>query len=339
MVLKRLHLRRRQGTRSPCRRLAKVLALAAQLPPPLRSRPSPSLTTHHALRQTQLHRSLRVARNATATKIRSQTIFRRHHLRCSLSRPQAAENADKSGMLRTRRAVRQADLIFRGRGASPTLLAKSRKRSAARQRRPATTTFCLRALASRRPQQTNVSHRLRTAARRRHRQQRYRATHFELLAHGPESVDPADPIRQRTFWPAFIERWNFSPAASPRRENFLHWHSRLPDGVLAPTGIHDTLAALAVNPTAVIGNYRPGTACKLQEVEWFASACSSAELALAPTAARSPPRHQATARRRATRSPPNLRRRQAARRPPRPASHAVHGHYPLLKSAKLTLTS
>ena len=99
---------------------------------------------------------------------------------------------------------------------------------------------------------------------------------FELLAHGPESVDPADPIRQRTFWPAFIELWN-SARRIANRENFLHWQVAFP-GVWRdwqddnPVGGFD----------AVIGN-PPWDRIKLQEVEWFAT--RSPELALAPTAA------------------------------------------------------
>ena len=98
---------------------------------------------------------------------------------------------------------------------------------------------------------------------------------FELLAHGPESVDPADPIRQRTFWPAFIELWN-SARRIANRENFLHWQVAFP-GVWRdwqddnPAGGFD----------AVIGN-PPWDRIKLQEVEWFAT--RSPELALAPTA-------------------------------------------------------
>ena len=99
---------------------------------------------------------------------------------------------------------------------------------------------------------------------------------FELLAHGPESVDPADPIRQRTFWPAFIELWN-SARRIANRENFLHWQVAFP-GVWRdwqddnPVGGFD----------AVIGN-PPWDRIKLQEVEWFAT--RSPKLALAPTAA------------------------------------------------------
>ena len=99
---------------------------------------------------------------------------------------------------------------------------------------------------------------------------------FELLAHGPESVDPADPIRQRTFWPAFIELWN-SARRIANRENFLHWQVAFP-GVWRdwqddnPVGGFD----------AIIGN-PPWDRIKLQEVEWFAT--RSPELALAPTAA------------------------------------------------------
>ena len=99
---------------------------------------------------------------------------------------------------------------------------------------------------------------------------------FPLLAHGPDRVDAADPIRQLSFWPAFIELWN-SARRIANRENFLHWQVAFP-GVWRdwqddnPTGGFD----------AVIGN-PPWDRIKLQEVEWFAS--RSPELAHAPTAA------------------------------------------------------
>ena len=99
---------------------------------------------------------------------------------------------------------------------------------------------------------------------------------FPLLAHGPEGVDPADPIRQRTFWPAFTELWNAAHRIA-QRENFLHWQVAFP-GVWRdwqdanPAGGFD----------AVIGN-PPWDRIKLQEVEWFAT--RSPELAHAPTAA------------------------------------------------------
>ena len=100
---------------------------------------------------------------------------------------------------------------------------------------------------------------------------------FELLAHGPEGVDPADPIRQRTFWPAFIELWN-SARRIAARENFLHWQVAFP-GVWhrwqddEPAGGFD----------AVIGN-PPWDQIEQPEVEWFA--LRDDEIALAPTAAR-----------------------------------------------------
>ncbi len=99
---------------------------------------------------------------------------------------------------------------------------------------------------------------------------------FALLTDGPERVDPADPIRQRTFWPAFSEMWR-SARAIAGRERFLHWQVAFP-GVWQgwqddrPKGGFD----------AVIGN-PPWDRIKLQEVEWFAT--RSPELALAPTAA------------------------------------------------------
>ena len=89
---------------------------------------------------------------------------------------------------------------------------------------------------------------------------------------------PADPIRQRTFWPAFIELWN-----SARQ-------SRSPTAKTSSTGKSPSPASGADwqddNPVggfdAVIGN-PPWDRIKLQEVEWFAT--RSPELALAPTAA------------------------------------------------------
>ena len=99
---------------------------------------------------------------------------------------------------------------------------------------------------------------------------------FSLLTHGPDSDDAADPIRQRTFWPAFTEMWRAAKEVADR-EGFLHWEVAFP-GVWRrwqddePVGGFD----------AVIGN-PPWDRIKLQEVEWFAT--RSPELALAPTAA------------------------------------------------------
>ena len=99
---------------------------------------------------------------------------------------------------------------------------------------------------------------------------------YPLLAHGPDGVDAADPIRQRTFWPAFTEMWRAARRIAAR-EDFLHWEVAFP-GVWRdwqddqPVGGFD----------AVIGN-PPWDRIKLQEVEWFAT--RSPQLALAPTAA------------------------------------------------------
>ncbi|MCY4081444.1 MAG: hypothetical protein OXF54_14465 [Caldilineaceae bacterium] len=99
---------------------------------------------------------------------------------------------------------------------------------------------------------------------------------FALLTDGPDRVDAADPIRQRTFWPAFSGMWR-SAREIAGRERFLHWQVAFP-GVWQgwqddrPKGGFD----------AVIGN-PPWDRIKLQEVEWFAT--RSPELALAPTAA------------------------------------------------------
>ena len=99
---------------------------------------------------------------------------------------------------------------------------------------------------------------------------------FALLTDGPDCVAAADPLRQRTFWPAFSEMWR-SAREIAGRERFLHWQAAFP-GVWQgwqedrPKGGFD----------AVIGN-PPWDRIKLQEVEWFAT--RSPELALAPTAA------------------------------------------------------
>ena len=152
---------------------------------------------------------------------------------------------------------------------------------------------------------------------------------FELLAHGPESVDPADPIRKRTFWPAFIELWN-SARRIANRENFLHWQVAFP-GVWRdwqddnPVGGFD----------AIIGN-PPWDRIKLQEVEWFAT--RSPELALAPTAAARRRGSSSNCATRATRWRIRIRRRQAARRPPRQLIRAS-GHYPLLGGGDINLYS
>ncbi len=99
---------------------------------------------------------------------------------------------------------------------------------------------------------------------------------FSLLSNGPDSVDPADPVRRHTTWPDFTQIWR-AAAEIADRENFLHWEVAFP-GVWRrwqddqPTGGFD----------AIIGN-PPWDRIKLQEVEWFAT--RSPELALASTAA------------------------------------------------------
>ena len=99
---------------------------------------------------------------------------------------------------------------------------------------------------------------------------------FSLLTNGPDSYEAADPIRQRTFWPAFTEMWRAAKEAADR-EGVLHWEAAFP-GVWRrwqddePVGGFD----------AVIGN-PPWDRIKLQEVEWFSTRFP--ELALAPTAA------------------------------------------------------
>ena len=100
---------------------------------------------------------------------------------------------------------------------------------------------------------------------------------FPLLAHGPAGVDAADPIRQRSFWPAFTELWN-SARLIAQRENFLHWQVAFP-GVWRdwqddnPAGGFD----------AVIGN-PPWDRIEQQEVEWFAM--RDEEIAYATTGAK-----------------------------------------------------
>ena len=100
---------------------------------------------------------------------------------------------------------------------------------------------------------------------------------FSLLSNGPDSIDPADPVRQRTFWPAFTEIWR-AAAEIADREDFLHWEAAFP-GVWQrwqddePVGGFD----------AVIGN-PPWDQVEQPEVEWFAM--RDDEIALAPTGAR-----------------------------------------------------
>ena len=99
---------------------------------------------------------------------------------------------------------------------------------------------------------------------------------FSLLSNGPDSVDAADPIRQRTFWPAFTEMWRAAKEVADR-ESFLHWEVAFP-GVWHRWQDDDPVGGF----DAVIGN-PPWDRIKLQEVEWFAT--RSPELALARTAA------------------------------------------------------
>ena len=100
---------------------------------------------------------------------------------------------------------------------------------------------------------------------------------FPLLAHGPAGVDAADPIRQRSFWPAFTELWNAAHRIAAR-ENFLHWQVAFP-GVWRdwqddnPVGGFD----------AIIGN-PPWDRIEQQEVEWFAM--RDEEIAYATTGAK-----------------------------------------------------
>ena len=50
---------------------------------------------------------------------------------------------------------------------------------------------------------------------------------FSLLSSGPNRVEAADPIRQRTFWPAFTEIWRAAKEVADR-ESFLHWEVAFP---------------------------------------------------------------------------------------------------------------
>ena len=80
---------------------------------------------------------------------------------------------------------------------------------------------------------------------------------FPLLAHGPDRIDAADPIRQRSFLPAFTELWN-SARRIANRENFLHWQVAFP-GVWRDWQDDNPIGGF----DAVIGN-PPGTvsSCK-----------------------------------------------------------------------------
>ena len=85
---------------------------------------------------------------------------------------------------------------------------------------------------------------------------------FSLLTNGPDSYDAADPIRQRSFWPAFTEMWRAAKEVADR-EGVLHWEVAFP-GVWRhwqddePAGGFD----------AVIGN-PPWDRIEQQETEWF----------------------------------------------------------------------
>ena len=100
---------------------------------------------------------------------------------------------------------------------------------------------------------------------------------FSLLSNGPDHVDAADPVRQHTLWPEFIEIWHAANDIAGR-ENFLHWEAAFP-GVWRrwqddqPAGGFD----------AIIGN-PPWDQIEQPEVEWFA--LRDNEIALAPTGAR-----------------------------------------------------
>ena len=100
---------------------------------------------------------------------------------------------------------------------------------------------------------------------------------YQLLAHGPDGVEAADPIRQRTFWPAFTERWR-SARKIRDREEFLHWEVAFP-GVWQ--GWEDDEPGGGFD--AVIGN-PPWDQIEQPEVEWFAM--RDEQIALASTGAR-----------------------------------------------------
>ena len=100
---------------------------------------------------------------------------------------------------------------------------------------------------------------------------------YPLLAQGPDGVDAADPIRQRTFWPAFTEMWRAARRIAAR-ESFLHWEVAFP-GVW-----HDWQDDQPVGGfDAVIGN-PPWDQIEQPEVEWFAM--RDKQIALASTGAR-----------------------------------------------------
>ncbi len=100
---------------------------------------------------------------------------------------------------------------------------------------------------------------------------------FSLLSDGPDGVDAADAVRQRSFWPEFTEMWGAANEVADR-EGFLHWEAAFP-GVWhgwqddEPVGGFD----------AIIGN-PPWDQIEQPEVEWFA--VRDDEIALAPTGAR-----------------------------------------------------
>ena len=100
---------------------------------------------------------------------------------------------------------------------------------------------------------------------------------FSLLTNGPDSYDAADPIRQRTFWPAFTEMWRAAKEVADL-ESFLHWEVAFP-GVWHRWQDDDPAGGF----DAVIGN-PPWDQIEQPEVEWFA--LRDGEIALAPTGAR-----------------------------------------------------
>ncbi len=85
---------------------------------------------------------------------------------------------------------------------------------------------------------------------------------FSLLSNGPDSVDPADPVRQHTTWPDFTQIWRAAKKIADR-ESFLHWEVAFP-GVWHSWQSDEPFGGF----DAVIGN-PPWDRIKLQESEWF----------------------------------------------------------------------
>ncbi len=151
---------------------------------------------------------------------------------------------------------------------------------------------------------------------------------FSLLSGGPDSVDPADPVRQHTTWPAFTEIWR-GAAEVADREAILHWEVAFP-GVWQrwqddqPAGGFD----------AIIGN-PPWDQIEQAEVEWFAF--HDEEIADADTAAE----RKALIRQRMESGDELVAEFQAARtRAAEMRAYAkASDHFPLLSGGKVNIYS